>query len=284
MKRFFIQLYMNIFHAIILGIVEGLTEFLPISSTGHLIITQHILGIQEINPFFDIVIQMGAISAAVWFYRKRLGEISRASYSALKTGKGWTSYTHEEKYGAWILASLVPTLVIGFIFRKQVDIMQNSIEIVIISTILFGIIFYIIERLMSKVTRIGDDKITLSNLLIMGLAQSISIIPGVSRSGSTIVGGLTQKISMAKAVEISFIMGVPIIFIASGYKLFSNLEGITTEMLLMTTIGTVTSFFVSIWSIKFTIGVLTKYGFKPFMWYRIVLGGTLLGLYLANII
>jgi undecaprenyl-diphosphatase len=273
---------MNIFQAILLAVVEGITEFLPISSTGHILITERLFGIQSVNPIFDILIQVASISAAVWFFRKRIGEVGRESLHALRSKTPYKKMSFEQKYGMWILISILPTLVIGFIFRKYVDQWQTSIPIIIASTFVFGIAFYAIEVLMKKAQTVSREKTTLSNLLIMGLAQSLAIIPGVSRSGATIAGGLTQKISMKDAVEFSFIMGIPVIYIAGLYKIVSNLSYLTPSILLETFVGCIVSFFVSIWSIKFTLGVLTKHGFKPFMIYRIVLSIALLALYLAN--
>jgi undecaprenyl-diphosphatase len=275
---------MNIFQAILLAIVEGITEFLPISSTGHIIITERIFGIQNVNPIFDILIQVASISAAVWFFRARIGEISRESLHALKAKTPYKKMSFQQKYGIWILISIVPTLVIGFIFRKFVDQWQTSIPIITASTFIFGIIFYVIETTMKKSHTFTREKTTLPNLLVMGLAQSLAIIPGVSRSGATIAGGLTQKISMKDAVEFSFIMGIPVIYIAGLYKIVSNLSYLTPNILFETLVGCVVSFVVSLWAIKFSLGVLTKHGFKPFMIYRIGLSVALLVLYLAKII
>jgi undecaprenyl-diphosphatase len=275
---------MNIFQAILLAVVEGITEFLPISSTGHILITERLFGIHNVNPIFDILIQVASISAAVWFFRERIGGISRESLHALKAKTPYKKMSFEQKYGLWILISILPTLLIGFIFRKFVDQWQTSIPIIIGSTFVFGILFYAIEVLMKKHHAISRENTTLPNLLIMGLAQSLAIIPGVSRSGATIAGGLTQKISMKDAVEFSFIMGIPVIYIAGFYKIVSNISYLSPNILLETLVGCIVSFFVSIWSIKFTLGILTKHGFKPFMIYRICLSVALLALYLANII
>jgi undecaprenyl-diphosphatase len=274
----------EIIQAIILAVVEGITEFLPISSTGHIIITQKLLGISQINPFFDIVIQVSAISAAVWYFRKRIGEILGETSRAVVTKKSFSKMTHRERYGIWLGVSIIPTLLIGFVFRDLVDIWQESIEIIIVTTGLFGIIFYLVETWSKKQKTKKPESITLPNLLIMGITQSLSIIPGVSRSGSTIVGGLTQRISMKESVEISFIMGIPIIYIAGLYKIFSHLDSFTLDSLLPTIIGCIVSFFVSIFSIKLTLGVLTKHGFYPFMLYRIGLALVLTILYFNNLV
>lgn len=263
---------MNIFQAIILGIVEGVTEFLPISSTGHIILAEKLLGIEKTDNFFTVVIQFGAILAAMWYFRSRIREIVMASWKALKAKKGYFSMNHDERYGIWLLVSIIPTLIIGFLLRKKIDEWQGSTVIIIVSTIFFGVLFYVIERYAKSQKVIDKKDISLKNLFVMGLAQAIAVIPGVSRSGSTIAGGLTQKISIKDAVELSFILGIPVIFFASVYKVFSSLDGLTPDIILMTAIGTITSFVVGLWSIKLTLGVLVKRGFLPFMIYRVALG------------
>lgn len=267
---------MNIFQAIILGIVEGLTEFLPISSTGHIILVEKLLGIESIDNFFTVVIQFGAILAAVWFFRTRIREIATASLRSIKDKKPLKAMNHDEKYGIWILVSILPTLLIGFLLRKKIDEWQNSTTIIIVSTILFGVIFYAIELAQKNTKKIHSKDISLPNLLVMGFSQAIAVIPGVSRSGATIAGGLSQKIAMKDAVEISFIMGIPVILLASIYKIVSNLGGLTPGIMIMAFVGTLTSFIVGLWSIKITLGVLVKRGFFPFMIYRIALGGLLI--------
>jgi undecaprenyl-diphosphatase len=267
---------MNIIEAIILGIVEGLTEFLPISSTGHIILAEKLLGIEKTNNFFTVVIQFGAILAAIWFFRHRIQKIIAVTYSSIKAKKSYASMAHEEKYGIWILISIIPTLLVGFLLRKKVDEWQNSTTIIIFSTILFGIVFYLIEQYQKRTQTISPDKITLQNLFVMGLAQAVAIIPGVSRSGSTIAGGLTQKIDIKDAVELSFIMGIPVILLASLYKVVSGLDSLTMDLVLITLVGTLTSFVVGLWSIKLTLGLLVKRGFLPFMIYRLCLGTALI--------
>jgi undecaprenyl-diphosphatase len=275
---------MNIIQAIILGVVEGLTEFLPISSTGHIILAEKFLGITKVDNFFTVVIQFGAILAAVWYFRNRISEIIRASIGAFKDKKKYSQMNHDERYGIWVIISILPTLIIGFLLRKKVDEWQNSTIMIIVSTIFFGVVFYGIERYTRMLKQVDKKNISLTNLLVMGFSQAIAILPGVSRSGSTIAGGLTQKIAMKDAVEISFIMGIPVILIASLYKVVTGLEGLTLDIVFMTLIGTLTSFVVGLWSIKLTLGVLVKHGFFPFMVYRLGLGLFLIVLMLVGVL
>jgi undecaprenyl-diphosphatase len=165
-----------------------------------------------------------------------------------------------------------------------VDAWQQNIWIVALSTIVFGIVFYLAERYSKSQKTIETKQITLTNLLVMGLAQAVSIVPGVSRSGATIAGGLSQKISFKDSIEISFIMGIPVIFLAAGYKVISNLGGLSSESILLALVGTLTSFVVGLFAIRATLGLLTKYGFLPFMIYRIGLGLVLILLLSQKII
>jgi undecaprenyl-diphosphatase len=271
---------MNILQAVVLGIVEGFTEFLPISSTGHLIIAQKFMGMTEINTFFTDVIQSGAIMAAVFYYRERLAKIYRDTLSFARKGFKIDTATHDEKLGIWILIGILPTLVIGFVFRKAVDQWQNSLLVVAVSTIIFGVVFYLVERWQQKQRPIKRPG--LKNLLVMGLTQAVAIIPGVSRSGATIAGGLSQKMTIKESIDIAFIMGIPVLFLATFYKIITEFKYANTEILVMTLVGTAVSFIAGLYSIKLTLGFLQRYGFKPFMYYRLGLGVLLVALYLGG--
>jgi undecaprenyl-diphosphatase len=275
---------MNILQAIILGCVEGFTEFLPISSTGHLIIAQKLMGMSEINTFFTDVIQSGAILAAVFYYRDKLTKIFVDSVVLARGGFKMNTATHDQKLGLWMILGIIPTLAIAFVFRKQVDQWQNNLLIVAVSTIFFGIVFYFVELWQKKQKVIKDIKtVSLTNLLVMGVAQGIAIVPGVSRSGITVTGGLSQKLSMKESIDIAFIMGIPVLFIATLYKLVTEIKHADSNILFMTLVGTVVSFGAGLYSIKLTLGFLQKYGFKSFMIYRIALGVILLGLYMNGL-
>lgn len=267
---------MNIFTAIILGIIEGLTEFLPVSSTGHLIIAQKLLGLQQIDEFFTVVIQLGAILAAVFFFRERIKNILLALTSTSKSNI--RNYEINRSLGIWILVSILPILGVGFIMRKQIESLQNSTLVVALATIVFGIVFYLIEKEVytKNVNKLSIDKIKFKNVFTMGLYQMISLIPGVSRSGATIAGGMSQNLKIKDSIEISFIMGIPVIFVVSFYKLISVFSSLSLEVFIYTLIGTIVSFVVGLYGIKMTIGYLEKKGFYPFMVYRIILGSIIL--------
>jgi undecaprenyl-diphosphatase len=246
----------NLVQSIILGTIEGLTEFLPISSTGHLIIAQKLMGMTEINEFFTVVVQSGAILAAVIYFRKRIINIfTKHTNSLLSIGIG-----------------LLPALILGFIFRKSLSTLENSIPAIIITTIVGGVFFYFIETKYKDQATKSLESSTKIDLLTVGLFQAIALIPGVSRSGVTISGGIYRGIKIQDSIEISFIMGIPLLLIATAYKILTVSKDISSELLFNTAVGTLFSFGVGLLGIKLTLGLVTKYGFKPFMIYRIGLG------------
>jgi undecaprenyl-diphosphatase len=249
---------MSLLQAIILAIVEGITEFLPISSTGHMILTQSILGIPS-NDFvkaFTVNIQFGAILSVIVLYWKRFFQ-------------SWDFYL---KLGIACLP-----LVIAYILEKQVDRMLGSVLIVAISLLAGGILLLFVDRWFDRPEN-EKTEMTFKKALIIGFFQIISIIPGVSRSAATIVGGMTQKLSRKKAAEFSFFLAVPTMFAASALKLFENRAMISGDNLQNLLVGNVVSFIVAMIAIKAFIAYLTKYGFRLFGYYRIVVGLVILAL------
>ncbi len=246
----------NLIQSIVLGTIEGLTEFLPISSTGHLIIAQKLMGLTEINEFFTVVVQSGAILAAVIYFRKRIVNI----------------FTKHQKSVVNLAIGLLPALILGFLFRKSLTSLENSVPAIITTTILGGIFFYYIEQKYKNKTSKTLENSTRNDILTVGLFQALALIPGVSRSGITIAGGIFRQIKIQDSIEISFIMGIPLLLIATAYKLLTVSKGISSELLFNTGVGTLFSFGVGMLGIKLTLGLVTKYGFKPFMIYRIGLG------------
>jgi undecaprenyl-diphosphatase len=214
----------------------------------------------------------------VWYFRVRLIQIWSTGYQAWKNKIPFADQTPDERYGAWVLVSLLPTLCIAFVLRKQIDVWQNSLWIVIASTMFFGVVFWFIEGYSKKLISRKTKKISLRHLFGMGLAQAVSVIPGVSRSGSTVAGGLALGVSMKEAVEISFIMGIPVLFLATIYKIVSTFSLLSWDIVVYTFVGSIVAFFVGLWSIKLTLGMLTKHGFKPFMIYRLSLGLVLIAM------
>ena len=264
---------MSILEAIIIAIVEGLTEFLPVSSTGHMIIASSFLGIhkEEFTKLFEVAIQLGAILAVVVLYWRKFFDFRR-----------WQFYVK-------LFIGVIPALVLGFLFSDQIDALLESPTTVAVSLLLGGIILLFIDKAFNSPTIESDDQITYRKAFITGLWQTIAMIPGVSRSAASIIGGMQQKFTRNLAAEFSFFLAVPTMFAATAYSLFVKKweqSGITRkgyEIIMESRdntiafiVGNVVAFVVAILAIRFFITYLKVYGFKVFGWYRIIAGIILL--------
>ena len=253
----------------ILGIVEGITEWLPISSTGHMILVDEFIKLNvstEFMSMFLVVIQLGAILAVVLLYWKKLLPISIEDGITIKL----------ETINLWmkIVIACFPAGIIGIFFNKKLEELFNN-PITVASTLIFyGIVFIVVEKLKKnsglKVNSVDD--ISYLTALGIGIFQVLSLIPGTSRSGSTIIGGMILGVSRAAATEFTFFLAVPIMFGASLLKLRKFGLSFTLEELVYLLLGMVVAFFVSILSIKFLIGYIRNHSFTVFGWYRIILG------------
>jgi undecaprenyl-diphosphatase len=267
---------MTIFEAIVLGIVEGLTEFLPISSTGHMVITSSLLGIekQQFTKLFEIAIQLGAILAVVVLYWRKFLEFSR-----------WQFYVK-------LLVGVMPALICGALFNDFIDKLLESPLTVAISTFVGGIILLFIDKAFRNQTIESDDQISYGRSFIIGCWQVIAMIPGVSRSAASIIGGMQQKLTRNLAAEFSFFLAVPTMFAATAFKLFlknwgtkeSPIKGYqiiaeSSENIKAFAVGNIVAFVVALLAIRFFITFLKIYGFRVFGIYRILVGGLLIALY-----
>ncbi len=259
---------MSYWEALLLAIVEGLTEFLPVSSTGHMIIVSSILGIAS-DPFtktFTVAIQLGAIVSVVVLYWKRFFQ-------------SWDFYFK-------LFVAFIPAMVLGLILSDYIDQLLENVIVVAVMLILGGIIFLFIDSLFKKQEDAQPVPLTYGGAFKIGLFQTLAMVPGVSRSAATIIGGLTQKLTRKEAAEFSFFLAVPTMFAATAYKLLKfYLEDNTfgREEINLLIVGNVVAFVVALLAIKSLITFLTKYGFKFFGYYRIVLGATILLLYWLGI-
>jgi undecaprenyl-diphosphatase len=251
---------MNYFHAIILAIIEGLTEFLPVSSTGHMIIGAAVMGIAE-HPFtkiFEVNIQFGAILAVVVMYWKRFFQSLEFYYT--------------------LLSAFIPAAIIGFLANDFIDSILENVWVVAI-TLLVGGVFLILFDSYFKEKNDAQEP-SKKQAFIIGFFQCLAMIPGVSRSAATIVGGMLQGLNRKSAAEFSFFLAVPTMFAASGYKLLKGFKSGTLHLdshdLSLLLVGNVVAFAVAFLAIKSFIGILQKYGFKVFGYYRIALGIILL--------
>lgn len=248
---------------IIISIVEGLTEFLPVSSTGHMIITEKVLNITEddFSKVFTVAIQLGAILAVVVLYRKKFFDF-----------KNWQFY-------AKIAAGVVPALVIGFLLSDKIDELLESSTTVAISLLIGGIVLLFIDNAFKNPTVDKEEDVSFFKAIMIGVWQCIAMIPGVSRSAASIIGGMQQKLTRSAAAEFSFFLAVPTMLAATGYKLlkyYKDYGGFSSAEIKQLAIGNVVAFVVAMIAIKFFIRFLKKYGFKVWGYYRIIVGILLL--------
>jgi len=259
---------MSILQAIILAIIEGITEFLPVSSTGHMIIGQKILNMEstEFVKAFTVNIQFGAILSVVVLY--------------------WKRFFQSIDFYWKLLIAFLPAAIIGFLASDYIDSMLESVTVVAVMLVLGGILMLFVDKWFNKPDE--NQEMDWKRALKIGFFQCIAMIPGVSRSMASIVGGMTTKLTRKNAAEFSFFLAVPTMAAASGYKLMkliSDPTGVSmlSENLVTLLIGNVVAFIVAMAAIKFFIGFLTKYGFKAFGYYRIVVGVLIIVLLLLGV-
>lgn len=255
---------MTILQSIILAIIEGVTEFLPVSSTGHIIIGASLMGItsQPFTKVFMVAIQFGAILSVVVLY--------------------WRKFLQSFEFYFKLGVAFIPAAVIGLLLGGYIDFLLERVDVVGYMLILGGIVFLFVDKLFQENEINSDQGISLPVAFKIGFFQCLALVPGVSRSAATIIGGLTQKLNKKTAAEFSFFLAVPTMFAATVYKIYSYLEFRTefsSDQINLLLIGNIISFIVALIAIKSFIKFLTKHGFKIFGYYRIILGVILLILY-----
>ena len=278
---------MNWIETIIIAIVEGLTEFLPVSSTGHMIITQNLLGIPQGDPFvhaFTFIIQFGAILSVVCLYWKRFFKFDN---TPAPEGSSWFQRMKHRYYFYWLLiVGVLPAVIIGLLAKKSgvLDWLLDSVEVVAVMLVVGGIFMLFCDKLFNK----GSESTPLNEkrAFNIGLYQCISVIPGVSRSMATIVGGMTQGLTRRRAAEFSFFLAVPTMAGATLLDLLDLLKGDTTwatsHNITMLVLGCAVAFVVALLAMKWFVSFLTKYGFKAFGIYRIIVGSIIIILLLTG--
>ena len=276
---------MSVLETIIIAIVEGLTEFLPVSSTGHMIITQNLLGVES-TPFvkaFTIIIQFGAILSVVCLYWNRFFRLNRTPAPAGSTAL--QAFLYKWDFYWKLLVAFIPAIVIGFVGKMSglIDRFLENVEVVAIMLVVGGIFMLFCDRLFNK----GSEQTALTEkrAFRIGLFQCIAMIPGVSRSMATIVGGMAQKLTRRAAAEFSFFLAVPTMAAATALDVLQLFFGdeadaswATPDNLMMLALGCVVAFVVALLAMKWFVDFLTKYGFKAFGVYRIIVGIIILGL------
>jgi undecaprenyl-diphosphatase len=256
---------MDTLQSVIIGIVEGLTEFLPISSTAHMRITENLLGISNTDKYteaFTVAIQLGAILSVVVLYWKKFFDFKR-----------WQFY-------AKLMVAVVPALIFGKLLSEKIDLLLESPLFIAIIMIAGGLVFLFIDTIFKVHTIDSEEKVDFITSLKIGLFQCLAILlPGLSRSAATIIGGMSLKLTRNAAAEFSFFLAVPTMLAATGYKLYkyySDNGGFTSNEIKQLAIGNIVAFVVALMAIKFFIGFLKKHGFKVWGWYRIIVGIILL--------
>jgi len=270
---------LKIIQSIILGIVEGITEWLPISSTGHMILVNEFMGINKGDFFseqiFLYVIQLGAILAIATIYFNKLNPFAPSKTSAEK----------KDTWQMWfkVVVACIPAAVLGLMFNDAMDAISTPV-IVSIMLIVYGIAFIFVERKNKKASIDNMKDMTYKTALLIGLFQVLSIIPGTSRSGATILGAILIGCSRSLAAEFSFFLAIPVMFGVSFLKIITNDYVMTANAWVLLLLAMITAYVVSIISVKFLVSYVRKHDFKVFGWYRIILGIIVLGYFYLPVI
>jgi undecaprenyl-diphosphatase len=255
---------MSVIQAILLAIIEGLTEFLPVSSTGHIIIGSSLMGIAS-APFtklFTVAVQFGAILSVVVLY--------------------WKKFFQSIDFYMKLAIAFIPAAAIGLALEKLIDLWLERVDVVGYALVAGGIFFLFADKLFLSNEKALDQRVTTPVALKIGLFQCLALVPGISRSAATIIGGLTQNLSRKNAAEFSFFLAVPTLFAAAAYKLYAFAKSgtaISSDEALLLVYGNIISFVVAMLAMKSFINFLTRHGFKVFGYYRIVVGILILLLY-----
>jgi undecaprenyl-diphosphatase len=259
---------MSYFQAFLIAVIEGLTEFLPISSTGHMMITTAVLGM-EVTPFvklFTIAIQLGAILSVVVLYFK--------------------SFFKSVNFYLKLVVAFIPSAIAGLLLGDWIDAQLENVFGVAIALFVGGIVLLFVDNWFKKPNIQSNDDVSYLKAFKIGVFQCIALFPGVSRSGATIIGGMSQKLTRQAAAEFSFFLAVPTMFAATAKKLLDFYKDgvvVNSQEIKLLLFGNLVAFIVAVLAIKFFIGVLNKYGFKYFGFYRIIVGGILIVLFLLGI-
>jgi len=279
---------LEILKAILFGIVEGITEWLPISSTGHMILLDEFIKLDvspEFYSMFQVVIQLGAILAVVLLFWNDFFPFGRKNNKYPLSRNGLLSYVKTDKMILWIkiLVACIPAAIVGILFDEQLEALFYNYQTVAIALIVFGIAFIIIENRnhghRSRINSLTD--LTMNTAFLIGIFQLIAaIFPGTSRSGATIVGALLLGVSRTVAAEFTFFLAIPVMFGASLLKIVKFGLAFTVNEVIILLIGMIVAFLVSVVVIKFLMNYIKKHDFKVFGWYRIVLGIIVLGYFM----
>lgn len=258
--------------AIFLGLIEGLTEFLPISSTGHLILFGHLIDFHsDSGRVFEVVIQLGAILAVCWLYRQKIIELVRGFFSGDAGAR---------RFAINVLVAFFPAVIIGVLAVDFIKQVLFSPLVVACALIIGGLIIFAVEARKFEPKTIEATDITLKQAFLVGLAQCVAMIPGTSRSGATIIGGMLTGLSRKAATEFSFFLAMPTMLGAATYDLMRNADKLTSDNMLNISVGFVAAFIAALLVVKALVKFVEKHTLKVFAWYRLILGVILLIVFL----
>lgn len=278
---------MDWLHAIILGIVEGVTEFLPVSSTGHLTIVEKLLGYQIDTPgitAFTAIIQIGAVFAAVLYFRKDIIRVASAWLKGLVNAKVRQEFDY--RLGWYVILGSIPVAAVGLLFRHDIETVFRSLWFVVAGLFLWSIVMWAADRAEARITvHRGENQLTWRDTLAIGFMQCIALIPGVSRSGATISAGLFRGISRIEATRLSFFLGIPALIAAGAFQLATQAKHISDGVgWLPTLLATGVSFVVGYITIAWLLRFVSQHNFLLFIWYRLALGGVISILLITGLI
>ena len=254
--------------AALLGIVQGVTEFLPVSSTAHLLIGERLLGFDDPGGAFTVMIQLGSIVAIMWLYREKILHVVR----------GLTSDAESRHFAAMVIIATVPALIAGALLSDFVKrVLYASFGVIGMAFLIGGIIILLVERMRPRPDILLDaDRMPIRRALAIGCAQTLALIPGVSRSGATIVAGMLARLDRPAAAEFSFFLAMPTMAAAFGHDLWKIRHTLGPELGMDIAVGFVMAFIASALVVRPFVGFVRRSGFAPFAWYRILLGVVLL--------
>jgi undecaprenyl-diphosphatase len=266
-----------ILSALLLGIVEGLTEFIPVSSTGHLILLIDLLGFTAPpGRSFEIIIQLGAVLAVMLIYARKLWGIGLGVFGSGEAG------VQARRYATNVVLAFLPAMVLGATLHGIITERLFNPYVVSVALILGGIAIILIERYRSPARIESVEAIGWRTALLIGFAQALAMIPGTSRSGATIIGALLLGVSRPVAAEFSFVLAIPTMIAATTYSLYKNWAEMSFDDVTLIAIGFVSAFIVALFVVRAVLAVIAKIGFAPFGWYRIAVGLVMLGVLSAR--
>jgi undecaprenyl-diphosphatase len=264
---------MDLWHAFTLALVQGLTEFLPISSSAHLILVPRLSGWPDQGLAFDVAVHVGTLSAVLAYFRRELAQLAHGWFVSLRT----RSLDRDARLAWGVLIGTVPVGLCGLLFKDVVETSLRSAEVIAIATIAFGLLLWWAD---ARGRRVRDEhSLTLKDILIIGVAQAIALIPGTSRSGITMTAGLAIGLTRAAAARFSFLLSIPVIVLAGGLEALDLLEATTPVPWTAILVGTVTSAVSAYLCIHFFLRLIERLGMLPFVVYRVLLGALLFAMF-----